>query len=175
MSCPTSTCETFSNEQFETIRAILGVSDDEVSDEVLNLPIYNLQAQEALTDVSETLQGSVQAAKGLTPPTPKSTRLVKLAETYQAYATAKMLLTALPMFAPKRITDGRAEQERVQDPFKDVKEGLGAALIDLRYKTKQAEAVFNAEQSGTTAPAATRTFYTLVSSAGLATDPVTNL
>jgi hypothetical protein len=88
---------------------------------------------------------------------------------YSAYSAAKHLLTSLPLFAPKRITDGRAEFERQIDPFADTRIGVLAGF----YATRKRLLSLYETLTSTTVTAATFT-PGLTSSTGLALDPVTN-
>jgi hypothetical protein len=157
--------------QFTTpdeVRAVLGVAPEELRDEVLAMPMYLRQLQFALSDIDGTLESTYLTIAALASRTTAQQRLYDVMQVYAPYAVAKTLLTSVALFAPRRITDGRAETERVVDPFEDVREGVDAGLISLKDRLVSALAGV-----GTTVTTVTRVV-TFSTSTGLAVNPVTN-
>lgn len=116
---------------YAEIRAVLGVSDEELEDADLALPIRNLELEMAFDEVSPNLLDFYDIALAANPKSPSQRRLVRAVPVFAAYAVAIRLLASLPLFAPKKITDGRAEFERIADPYKHLREELGLALDNV--------------------------------------------
>ena len=153
---------------YDEIRAVLGVSDEELEDATLALPMYEKLLNMELLDISEdlpTLYASITANPAATA---QEKKLLDVVSVFSAFAISKHLLTSLPLFAPKRITDGRAETDRVTDPFEDVRQGVNSMYSTLKTRIQKL-----LELLGTaTATAATRIYATV---AGLAVNPITNI
>ena len=118
---------------YDEIRAVLGVSDEELENVTLALPLYLRQLQLQLAGVSSGLESLYDTISAMpeTGRTPQQARLYNVMQVFSAYAISKILLTSLSLFAPKRITDGRAEFERVADPFKDLRDEVNSYYDDL--------------------------------------------
>ena len=153
---------------YDEIRAVLGVSDEELEDGTLALPMYLKLLQMEFGDMEPTLEAQYLAAKGSASPTAEEQKLVDVVSVFSAYAISKHLLTSLPLFAPKRITDGRAETDRVTDPFEGVREGVNST-----YQSLKARVLIALSNAGTPTTAATQRTY--FAAAGLAINPVTNV
>lgn len=115
-------------------RAVLGVSDEELEDVTLNLPLYVVQLEGLLEEVHPGLVGLYATVKASPTPSPAEQRFLQVTSVFSAYAIGQILLTSANLFAPKKIGDGRAETERVADPFEDVRDGVDATLITLRAR-----------------------------------------
>jgi hypothetical protein len=154
----------------DEVRAVLGVSDDEIEDETLLLPLYELMLTEDLETVGSGLTSTFRTVSDLSidDRTNLQKRLYNLTRLFSAYAVAKHLLTSLPYFGEQRMADGRAEKERIADPYEKTMAGVLSGLNDLRLRLS---AVFAAE-TGTPALSTTARIY--ATSTGLAIDPVTN-
>lgn len=153
----------------ETVRAVLGVSSTELTDATLALPIYGTQAELGLEDVHTSLPSDFATVSALPVKTTNQQRFVDLVQLYVPYVIAKGLLTSLPMFSVKSLSDGRAEFQRQADVYDDLKDGIDAALSSLRYRLAAVYAVLYPTNS---VVSTTPTLSMLVST-GLATDPVT--
>ena len=149
---------------YDEIRAVLGVSDEELEDGTLALPMYLKLLQLDFGDI----EAQYLAAKASITPSAAEQKLVDVVSVFSAYAISKHLLTSLPLFAPKRITDGRAETDRITDPFEGVREGVNSMYPVLKSRVGAALAALGT--SVTVNPA--RTFFSV---AGLAINPVTNV
>ena len=86
---------------YDEIRAVLGVSDEELEDGTLALPMYLKLLQLDFGDIAGTLEAQYLAAKASTPPSAAEQKLVDVVSVFSAYASSKHLLTSLPRFAPK--------------------------------------------------------------------------
>ena len=155
---------------YDEVRAVLGVSDEEITNATLDLKVFTDQLELELTDIDpslptylDTITGVVEGAR-----TPEQKKLFAVGNMFSAYAYAKILLTSLPLFSPKRVTDGKAEFERFLDPFQEVRDGVSAGYVSMRVRLQTALAALNNAYS---APQASTVVFT--ASVGLAVDPVT--
>lgn len=158
-------------QQFTTpdeIRAVLGVSPEELEDVTLAMPLYLRQLQFELSDIDSTLESSYLSIAAMSSRTTAQQKLYDVMQAFAPYFLAKILLTSAPLFAPRRITDGRAEAERVVDPYLEVREGVDAGFLSLRSRLKDALTALGTTVSSTNLAMV----YTLAS--GLAVNPVTN-
>lgn len=155
---------------FDEIRAVLGVSATEIEDADLVLPIYETRLTLDLEDVAAGIPAQFRAISALSPASRSTAqqRLFDVTRLFSAYAVAKHLLTALPLYAEQRLSDGRAEKERIANPFEQVSSGVQAGFSDLALRLS---AAYVAVASGT---ANSRTARVYLSNTGLGTDPVTN-
>jgi hypothetical protein len=153
----------------DEVRAVLGVTPEELEDKTLAIPLYLRQLQFDLSDISDTLEADYLTVAALASRTTLQQRLYDVMQAYAPYFVAKELLTSLAVFSPRVITDGRATAERVTDPFQDVRDGVDAGLVALRQRLRDAALAL-----GGVTKAFTSTFSYSVS-AGLATDPVTGV
>lgn len=119
---------------YDEIRAVLGVSDDEIEDQTLALKIYLSQLQLELSSISPDLELTYDTIKAASAQTATERKLVTIVEVFSAYAIAKILLGSAPLFAPKRISDGRGEMERQVDPFQILREEVNSMYYDLLKK-----------------------------------------
>jgi hypothetical protein len=153
---------------YAEIRAVLGVSDEEVTDTTLGLQLYADQLGLHLDDISSTLASDFVDVSALLTPTATQQKFLKVCRLFSTYAVSKDLLASLPLFAPRRITDGKAEVERYVDVFEDVKDGVLSGYITMRKRLE--DAYLALEPTFTPSVAVSLVFSV---STGLATDPVT--
>lgn len=160
----------FTYTTYEEVRAVLGVSDNELADVTLELPLYSQHLELELEAVYESLPSMYTVIKAIDPTlrTSKEQKLFDIVQVYSAYATGKILLVSAPRFAPKKITDGRAEVERVADPFATLRDDIEQTLIALKARLLKAlealDVVFQ--------PTVGRVYF---GTAGLAINPITNI
>lgn len=119
---------------YDEIRAVLGVSDEELEDGTLALPLYLTMLLMEFDDIEPTLDVQYTNIKALPSRTTQEQKLLDVVSVFSAYAIAQHLLTSLPLFAPKRITDGRAEMDRIADPFESVREEVRNTYRILRAR-----------------------------------------
>lgn len=156
---------------FDEVRALLGVSDEEIGDETLALPIWSTKLDFALEEISETLQETLENISS----TPEANRtaaqkkLLKVGNLYAAYSVASDLLVSLPMFGFERVTDGKAEIQRF-DRWEDLRNGVAAGLQAMKVKLRLALATVDSAYNLPATIVPVR-----VVSTGLATDPVTGV
>ena len=136
---------------YAEVRAALGVSEEEVGDGVLGLPMYGSHLATEMTDLADTLSLTedidvtyaaikIIAEDALTK---QQKRVLATTQLFATYAVARHLGTALAMMAPKSIGDGKALMSRFADsPYKSTlsnvetqyekaKGALGKALANL--------------------------------------------
>lgn len=154
----------------EDVRAVLGVSSTELPDTKLSMGMYATLLALRLEDVSSTLPASFLAVAALPPESRTSTqnRLYDLTRLFAAYALAKELLVSLPLFGVKNLTDGQAGFSRQVDVYADVREGVDATFIGIKYKLAL---VYAAVEPSATVIARVTAPTTVLSTLG--TDPVT--
>lgn len=154
---------------YDEPRAILGVSDEELENDTLELPLYMRELSMDLEDLYPGLEQLYLSKTALPTKTNTEQKLLDVVQVYAAYATSKTLLTSLSLFAPKQITDGRATTDRTADPFSSVREGVNSTLEKMKTRVLAAVALVGGQV--TVAPKVIRTYFGV---AALATNPVTN-
>ncbi len=152
----------------DEVRAALGVSATELTDAVLAIPSYVLVATLALEDINVGLPALYTTTVAIPTPTPDQQRFIDLTKLYATYSIAQNLLTSLPLFAVKALTDGRASFERIADPFEYIRDDLPALLAALKLRLA---AIYTTLAGGS---AYVRPTLLQVLATGLSLDPVTN-
>lgn len=153
----------------DEIRAALGVSEEELEDATLSLPLYEFSLTAAFEEVSLTLVTSFKALPAVPSTwTAEQVRFNSAVRMFATYAVARHLTISLPLFSPKEISDGKAHTTRYAvDPYKaTIKAILG------EYETTKARltSALAALTSSTTSVAPTRPWMLAVRPA---VDPVT--
>lgn len=118
---------------YAEIRAVLGVSDTDIDDATLALPIYEQQLLMALYKVHPnlaTLFASIHQIP-VDQRTALQQRLYNVTQVYAAYAVARYLLASAPLFAFQKLKDGRAEGDRFANAFDMLRDDLDNMLADL--------------------------------------------
>ncbi len=151
-----------------SIRAVLGVSEEEIEDTVILDPVYAVTLQENLADVNSGIIAAFVAIPGS--PTAGELRFKELVQTYAAYQVAQILLTSVKMFAPQTITDSKAQTSRVNDPYADLR---GEILGSLDYFIPRVRSAYSTLYP--VASVATNTARVFALNAGIAFDPVTGV
>jgi hypothetical protein len=157
------------------VRAALGVSDEEVKDEVIGLPMYGnhlamefsqVEDELDLTDDLESVHTTL-AAVALGTRTKVQKRALASLSLFATYAVARHLGTSLAMMAPKSIGDGKALMARFSDsPYKST-----LAQVEAQYeKARTALATALAALNSTSTTQVTTVFFGVASPAS---DPVT--
>lgn len=106
---------------FEEIRAVLGVTAEELEDVTLALPVYEHSLLAELNSISSSLVTTFDTVSNIA----DDARSVAQSNFYGAmrvfapYAVAVQLASSLPLFAPKDVTDGKAAVGRdSSSPYK---------------------------------------------------------
>lgn len=155
---------------FDDVRAALGVSADELEDATLSLPLYEFGLMAEIRGVSLDLDSdfTTVASKDSSTLTSAESVLFESMVLFCTYAVGRQLLTSLPLFSPKEISDGKASVGRyAMNPYKDTIERVERDYQRWRDALVTAYAAYKA----TSAP--TRVLPVLLSRSALATDPVT--
>ena len=153
---------------YDDIRAALGVTPDDLEDATLALKIYDDALTQEHEDVALTLQDTFDTLSASPSPTAQETRFLTACRLFSTYAVAKMLTSALPLFAAKTTTDGKAAVGRFENPYKDV-----IKSINEMYATQRTRLVNALAAVGTSSATATATPRIYMSVASPSSDPVT--
>lgn len=154
----------------DSIRATLGVSDDELPDVVLNLPLWGIMLNEGLLEIAADLPTTYDTIKGLTPPrTSDQQRFLDLTSTFSAYYVASRLLGPLPVFAPQTLKAVKDQFTRVPGAFDGIQASVAGGLSYIKEKLVVALQVVSPSDI---APLPVTRVWGV--STGLANDPVTN-
>ena len=152
----------------DSVRAVLGVSMQELPDTVLSNTIYSTQLREDMIEMHPQMVADFATISALVSPTADQERFLDLAQAYAAYNVATQCLTSLPLFAPQTIQDEKAQIMRGADFYKRLRDDVGAVMSKLRSRLLNAYSVVN---SGAVAPLAVDRIFGVT--AGLTSDPVT--
>ena len=113
---------------YADIRAALGVSSDDIEDATLALALYANNLEAELEDIALTLPATYATTAALPTPTDNEARFLSAAKMFAVYAVAKHLSSALPLFAPKQMSDGKASATRFDNPYRET-----IAAINQQY------------------------------------------
>lgn len=155
---------------YDEIRAILGVSQLELEDATLALGLYERLLEEDLIATNDGLiaQYDTVAAIAEGSRTPTQQKYYDVIQLFSAYSTARHLLSSLQYFAANQITDGRAAEQRVADPYSATREN-----VERSYGTLKARALATYGALGNSITTAATRVYAEVATLG--TDPVTGV
>ena len=153
---------------YDEIRAILGVAQLELEDATLALGLYERLLEEDLTSVDDGLiaQYAAIAAIAEGSRTTAQQKYYDVIQLFSAYSTARHLLSSLQYFAANQITDGRASEQRVADPYSATREN-----VERSYGKLRARALVTYGALGNSITAAVTRVYAEVATLGV--DPVT--
>lgn len=116
---------------FAEVRSTLGVSELELQDMVLGLPVYEMGLVRELNKVSTSLNAAFSSihAKDIAARTTVEASLHDAVRLFSVYATARQVGVSLANFAPKDVSDGKASVGRFSGtPFESV-----MSLVDDMY------------------------------------------
>lgn len=151
------------------IRAILGVTDEELEDSTLELDVYAISLEGELEDVSVNLPSQYATVSAISEAsrTDAQRRFYQATRLFATYAVAQQLGSSLPMFGPKDISDGKATVSRFADsPYKQTLEEIKRQYKVTRRRLEDAFAAVNLST------ASTKVFRTFLSVSSPSTDPV---
>jgi hypothetical protein len=152
----------------DSIRAVLGVSTEEIEDATILAPIYAVQLQEKLADINPGIVAAFAALPGS--PSADQLRFKELVQSCAAYQVAQFLLTSVRMFAPQTVMDSKSQMSRVTDPYADLR---GEILGTLDYLIPRVRSVYTILFP--TASVATSVARIFAINSGIAFDPVTGV
>lgn len=153
------------------VRGLLGVSDEELADSVLELTVYSQGLLRELRKVDSGLPALFTTINDKLPSdrTDYESAVLEATSFFAAHAVALQAGTPLGLMAPKRITDDKAGFERFSDsPYRDVLSRLEQRFAGARQALIDALAALN----GTTVAAGVLGFTYAVASQR-SYDPVT--
>lgn len=107
---------------YDEIRAVLGVNDVELADTTLALGVYANNLSAELEDIDTAVPAKFEEVDAIdeTQRTDAQRRFYDNTRLFATYAVAKQLLTSLPMFGPKDVSDSKAAISRFSDsPYKE--------------------------------------------------------
>ncbi len=143
---------------YADIRAVLGVSDDDLDDATLALTLYSDYLQGELEDIALTLPSTYTTVKVLVSPDAAQVRFLAASRLFATYSVAKQLTAALPLFAAKQVTDGKAAVSRFDTSYRDVVKSVNEQYEKLRARLVAAVAALGT----TTTDATARIFFSTV-------------
>lgn len=130
----------------DDVRGLLGVSDEELTDGVLNLAVYSHGLMRELRKIDTGLPALFESLHQQPPGdlSPEERALLDATTFFSAHAVAVQAGASLGLLAPKRLTDDKAGFERFADsPYRDVLARLANALADARHAVLEALAALN--------------------------------
>lgn len=130
----------------DDVRGLLGVSDEELLDAVLDLSVYSQGLLRELRKIDAglpalftTIDGKLQDDRS-----PEEGALHEAVQFFSAHAVALQAGASLGLVAAKRLSDDKAAVERFADsPYRDVLARLSNALADARFAVEEALAALN--------------------------------
>lgn len=124
---------------FDDVRALLGVSDEELEDATIALKVYERLLESDLIEIDPSLIGDFVAVNA--EPTESRTSaqraFLSAMQVFSTFCVANHLATALPQFSPRLITDSKATMQRHSEKAYEVtlagiQKGLAVASARLR-------------------------------------------
>ena len=153
---------------YADIRAILGVSTEDLEDATLGLSIYVNLLETDLEALDATLPATYAATKLIVSPTAVQARFLRAASVFATFSVGRQLTASLPLFAAKAVSDSKASVERFAEPFKETIEAIKSQYAEARSALVDALA-------GVGTTTATPTPKTWISTVAPAVDVVTGL
>ena len=154
---------------YAEVRAVLGVSDEELEDTTLALSIYDTEVDIRIDSVSPDAASAYATIEGIAENsrTENQQRYFKVYRLLCSYLFAETLFKSMPMFSYKQLTDGKAEVARFES-FETVERGMKAGINTARLRLNE---LLGTLGYGTTTVSRTPVFLAAVT---LAVNPVTN-
>ncbi len=152
---------------FDEVRAALGLDDEELTDSTLGLQIYDDQLNMDFASFSGDIPTKFQEVSAETTKTNQQKLFISAVRLFATYSVARQVGTALPMLAPKEISDGKALVTRfTSDPYRKT-----LMMVEDSYNKYRGyvESSFSTLSSSTVVQVPIRYF----GSVGLSVDPVT--
>lgn len=152
------------------VRSVFGVSEEELLDATLNLPLYEANLRLHLRAIGSALPADFLATSALPEPlTDPQKDFVDAVILFAPYVVG-VQLTGLPLFATKAVTDGKAGMVRnSESPFEKQINACKKNFEIYRQNLESAYATFKNQVSS----AAVQSLPTLLSVVNPASDPVT--
>ena len=125
---------------YDSVRAALGVSSDDLEDATLALDIYADALELELDEVATNFWTQYTLAHDAATPTADQAKLLTVTRLFATYAIAKHLTGSLPLFAAKQITDSKAGMQRFDNPYRDTIKSINDQYGTLRTRLANAVA-----------------------------------
>lgn len=142
---------------YDDVRAVLGVSDDELEDATLALEVYASGLTLDMMDIGTTLPSTYSATLAIDEGSRSADeqKFLLLASQFATYQVARTVGSVLPMFA-QSITDGKAAMSRFSGaPYKDVMARVEGEYARIR---NELEGIFATLTGGSVTVAASPTY-----------------
>lgn len=155
---------------YDDIRAVLGVSSDELEDSTLSLTVYEYGLSSELRSINRAIptDHATVAAKSESTWTNEERDFIEVMSLFSTYAVARHLLTSLPLFSPKEISDGKASMVRYSiNPYEETIKRVEGMYQRYRDELETVYSAYKVE----TAPS--RPLRTFMSVASPSSDPIT--
>ena len=156
---------------YDEVRAALGVTDEELEDVTLALPLYEDVLEVELEDINIGLasQFAVVVAKDPLTLTALESKFLQSVRLFSTYAVAKHLTTSLPLFSPEEITDSKASLKRSgsETPYARVTDSVVQQYNRFRKRLAEAYGAVVSSASATYTP---KRYFAVVSPSS---DPLT--
>lgn len=155
------------------VRGLLGVAEEEIPDDIYDTMgnSFLLAVEETFEELNDSIISMFTTIKDIDAGsrTGAQQRFYDIVRLYAAYIVADdMANGSIEMFAPVKITDGKAEMDR-KDPYESLRASLKASLALWKARLGTALSALDATKIITT------TKPTLAVGAGIAIDPVTGV
>lgn len=154
---------------YADIRAALGVSDEELSDDTLGLDLYLTLLEEEIVDAHASLPAAWDALPADADTwTADQRRFAALFKLFSTFAVAYGLLDSAELFGFLKVADGRASTERVPKSYENLR--INITAMYARVKAKLLAALLLVDPGASVATVPTIAF---VSAVPGSIDPVT--
>lgn len=155
---------------YDQVRAVLSVTDEELEDHTLALPVFEYNLHQQFADVGDGVHDKYLALLANSATwTADERRFVNIAQVFSTYGVAVQLLDSLPLLAVQSEQDARAQYQRFEKPFERVE-----AAVRSAFQVSKANLLKVYNLIATTPLNAVPTTRRFSGSAGIALDPVTN-
>lgn len=152
------------------VRAVLGTSEEEILDSEIDNADRGTELELMLSEVSPLVaeQFSIISQLDEVDRSVQQALFLKVVRLYASYCVAMTVLRAGSTFFARRITDGKAEQQRDDKMLEDLRDGVYAGFIAIRRRLAVTLSSLNVGYTlSTFSPVAP------VATIGLSADPVT--
>lgn len=158
------------------VRALLGVSEDELPDTTILLEVYTTQVANEIDQLNSKLEETFDAIVAKIEqykadntkevPTRLEKKIVGSTQVYATYRVALLLADALGMSGLQKISDGKAEGIRTANAQEATRLNLLQKASEIENELLENLVAYGVEKDPVT-------FVFPIGSAGLGTDPVT--
>ena len=149
------------------VRTLLGLTDEELEDSQVESDLCAMHLARELQAVAPAIEMDFLDLKGLSLED-EERAFSDAVRLFAAHSVATLLAGALPLLAPKTVTDGKASYNRFAEaPFKTVMDTVNRGYLRARRELQTTYAAFIGEE------AKARNVFAGIRSASPTTNPVT--